>query len=55
MSLLAERSRVQEKIETNKRLLKTDIGQANFILVLKKIAELDNEMMNIDIKIKTII
>ena len=55
MSLLADRSRVQEKIETNKRLLKTDIGQANFVLILKKIAELDNEMTNVDIKIKAII
>ena len=55
MSLLADRSRIQDEIETNKRFLKTDVGQANFVLILKKIAELDNEMTNVDIKIKAII
>ena len=55
MRLLAERSRIQDEIETSKRFLKTDIGQANFTLILKKIAELDNEMTNVNIKIKEII
>lgn len=53
MRLLSDKNRINDEIYLNKSLLKTEIGQSSFILILRKIAELENEMKIVNMKIKS--